>query len=148
MTKLKMAIAGVIGFLTAYLLDPDRGRSRRARLGDQVAARARRGVAALRSKAKYRGGVARGIAYRVIKSLRRNGDEDITGDALLQKIRSEAVGQWKRQADSPNGVEVFVDQGNVAVIGNVANKKDHDRLIELVLEVEGVTTLEDRLSVG
>ena len=148
MDKLKILIAGGIGFLAAYLLDPDRGRSRRARIADQAAARARKGAALLRSKVRYQSGVARGIVHRVTRPLRRNGEEAVRGEILLQKIRSEAVGQWRRLAEDPSPVEVFVDEGNVAIVGAVASKEDRDKLIELVLDVEGVTTLEDRLSVG
>lgn len=142
-----MMIAGAIGFLTAYLLDPDRGRSRRARIADQSAARARRIAEGLRSRVRYQGGVVRGLVHRITNAFPSPGDEDIDADTLVQKIRSEAIGQWRRSATDPNGVEVLVDQGHVAITGTVATKEDHDRLIDLVLDVDGVTTLEDRLSV-
>ncbi len=147
MNKLKLIAAGGIGFLTAYLLDPDRGRSRRAQLADQTAARARRATDWVGSKMRYQRGVAKGIAHRLTSPFRRETDLP-TGDLLLQKVRSEAVGHWEIDAVTPHNVEVDIREGNVMVRGSVASADDRRRLVEAILDVDGVDTLEDRLTVG
>jgi hyperosmotically inducible periplasmic protein len=132
---------GAAAAAAMYLLDPDRGRSRRAQLSDQAAALARKAEENARAKAEYQKGVVQGLAHDLTGPFRPEPEFD---DATLhQKVKSEAVGRW----DGPkNDVEVDVDKGVVTLKGNV-DAENVDDLIRLVEGVPGVASINDQLSV-
>lgn len=135
-------VAAGIGAAIAYLFDPDRGRTRRAKLADQAAARARDATEAAKARAEYQKGVAKGFIHEATETLRpERGYDD---DTLLQKVRSEALGYWP---DSQS-VEVDISNGMVRISGSVEKEADRERLIELIRDVEGVAMIDDRLRVG
>lgn len=142
MRVLFYAVAAAIGAAVAYLFDPDRGRSRRARIADQTAARARDAAGAVKAKAEYQKGVAKGIIHEVTEPLR--GEEAYDDDTLLQKVKSEALGYWP----DPHEIEVDITNGMVRVSGRVGNESDRENLIELIRDVEGVGLIDDRIKVG
>jgi osmotically-inducible protein OsmY len=142
MQILYFAAAAAIGAAIAYLFDPDRGRSRRARLADQASARARDAAGAVKAKAEYQKGVAKGIIHDVTEPLRGEGTYD--DDTLLQKVKSEALGYWPDSED----IEVDITNGMVRVSGTVDNESDREKLIKLIRDVEGVGLIDDRIKVG
>lgn len=131
-----------VGAMLAYLLDPDRGRSRRARLTDQAAARGRDIAQSAKQTLEYQKGVARGVAHDISE---RFEPETTTYDdeTLGQKVRSEVLGYW-----DGNQVEVDITNGMVVVLGSVDDQESHDRLLKMIQEVDGVTIIDDRLEVG
>lgn len=138
-----LLIAGLVSLagLLTYLLDPDRGRARRARLADQVSARGRDVADAVTAKAKYQKGVFEGVAHEVAAIFEEDGVYD--DETLMQKVRSEAIG--------PSGVDagdvvVDITQGTVHLTGSVADKKAHRRLVDLIGKVDGVSDIDDALS--
>ena len=145
MRKIPLVIGGGIGATIAYLFDPDQGRSRRARIRDQMAARARRGLSTLAKQAKFQGGRARGLVHDAMAA--RRSERRFDDETLLQKIRSEAVGPWKIDATEPHDVHVEVDAEKVTIEGRVASPNDRDRLREMVSNIEGVDQIEDALVV-
>lgn len=142
MRVLFLAVGAATGAAIAYLFDPDRGRSRRARLADQAAARARDTADAVKAKAEYQKGVAKGIIHDVTEPLRR--EETFDDDTLLQKVKSEALGYWSDSHD----IEVDITNGMVRVSGTVGNESDRENLIKLIRNVEGVGLIDDRIRVG
>jgi osmotically-inducible protein OsmY len=125
--------------LVAYLLDPDRGRSRRARLSDQMAARARDVADTAKAKVEYQKGVMKGVAHDITEPFRgKNGEFD--DQTILQKIRSEALGRL----DSKSGIEIDVRDGRVTVSGSLEGVEDRARILDLIRRVDGVTEVEDR----
>lgn len=143
MAKLALAAGAAIGAACAYLLDPDRGRSRRARLYDQAAAVARKATRRSKSWAEYQKGAARGAAHRLSKWFKE--EEMFDDDKLLQKIRSEALGP---SAPSREDVSIDVDNGVVTLDGRVSSSGDHEQLLELIAQVEGVAAIRDGVEVG
>jgi osmotically-inducible protein OsmY len=132
---------GAAAAAAMYLLDPDRGRSRRAKLSDQAAALARKAEEKARAQAEHQKGVAQGIAHDLTEPFRPKPDFD--DETLRQKVKSEAIGRW----DGPkNDVEVEVNDGVVTLNGDVDAEKV-DRLIRLVKGVPGVASVNDQLSV-
>lgn len=129
------------GMAIAYLADPDRGRSRRARLGDQSKARLRDAARTTKSKLEYRKGVARGVVHDLFGNLR--GDRDYDDETLLQKVRSEALGYW----DQPGSIEIDITDGTVRLTGEVVGEPARDRLLHLIREVDGVGLIDDRIQV-
>jgi osmotically-inducible protein OsmY len=145
MRKIPMVIGGGIGATIAYLFDPDLGRSRRARVLDQMAAKGRRALATLTSRAEYEAGKARGMVHGAMASRRRPRTFD--EDTLLQKVRREAVGPWKVDAEEPREIHIEVDGEKVTIEGRVTSPADRERLREMVSNVEGVVQVEDALVV-
>jgi osmotically-inducible protein OsmY len=132
---------GAAAAAAMYLLDPDRGRSRRAKLSDQAAGLARKAEEKTRAQAEYQKGVMQGLAHDLTEPFRPEPDFD--DETLRQKVKSEAIGRW----DGPKSdVDVEVNEGVVTLKGNVDTEKA-DRLIRLVKGVPGVASVNDRLSV-
>jgi osmotically-inducible protein OsmY len=134
--------AAAIGAALAYMFDPDRGRSRRAKLTDQAAARARDAAETVKAKAEYQKGVAKGLVHEAKDAFR--AEEAFDDNTLLQKVKSEALGYWP----DPNQIEIDITNGMVRVSGTVDNEPDRDKLIGMIRDVEGVGMIDDRLSVG
>ncbi len=132
---------GAAAAAAMYLLDPDRGRSRRAKLSDQTAALARKAEEKGRAQAEYQKGVVQGLAHDLTESFRPEREFD--DETLDQKVKSEAIGRW----DGPkNDVEIDVENGVVTLKGNV-DTENVDDLIRLVKGVPGVASVNDQLSI-
>lgn len=136
-------IAGLASFaaLLTYLLDPDRGRARRARLADQLSAKSRDVADTVAAKAKYQKGVFEGVAHEVASVF--DEEKSYDDETLMQKVRSEAVG--------PSGVDagdvvIDITDGTVHLTGSVTDKKAHRRLVDLVGKVDGVRGVDDTLT--
>lgn len=139
MTK-AVGVAAVASLLT-YLFDPDRGRSRRAKLSDQLAARGRDAADTVRAQAKYQKGVAEGLAHEA-KSVFEEPRE-LDDETILEKVRSEALGP----ADI-DGSQVWIDVrgGHVSITGSIDDEDGRNRLLKLIEGVEGVNSVEDLTS--
>jgi osmotically-inducible protein OsmY len=134
-------IGAAVAAAGAYLLDPDRGRTRRAKLADQAGATMRTVRDRMMAKARYQKGVARGVAHKMTEPFQEPVEVD--DETLLQKIRSEAVGRWQ---GSKRDIEIDVRDGDVTVRGPA----DPDRageLIRLVESVDGVRSVSDEMTV-
>ena len=135
----KSVITMAAGAAIAYLFDPVSGRSRRARLADQAAARGRDIAEQARSEAEYQTGHVKGFVHEVLDT---DGDVPEDDAELLQKVRSEAIGPSGVPTD---GFEVHVDSGRVVIRGQVPTDVDVDGLIESIRSVTGVRSVEHEL---
>jgi len=126
--------AGVgLGAATAYLLDPDRGRGRRARIADQAAAGARR----LAHRAGQIGRLQAGRLGGVAEELKHREDTPPMLDdaSLAMKVETELF----RNRSVPKGaINVNVEQGVVVLRGEVAEESLRNRIEKLAGRVEGV----------
>ena len=143
MAKLALITGAAVGAACAYLLDPDRGKARRARISDQTAAMARKATRRSKSWVEYQKGTARGAAHKLSKQFKK--EELFDDDKLLQKIRSEALGPW---APVREDISIEVDNGVVTLDGRVSSSGDHEQLLDLISQVEGVAAIRDRVEVG
>ena len=133
---------GAAAAAAMYLLDPERGRSRRAKLSDQAAALARRAETKARAEAEHQKGVVQGLAHDLTEPFRPTPDFD--DETLRQKVKSEAIGRW----DGPKkDLEVEVDKGVVTLKGNLA-AEHMDQLIRLIKGVPGVASVNDQVIVS
>lgn len=128
-----------VGIALMYLMDPDRGRTRRARLADQTAARARDIAEAVQTGIEYQKGVVRGAAHDVADTLRP--EQQFDDETLLQKVRSEALG---RLNGSTSDLVIDISNGEVRLSGSLSTAAERDRLIELIRQVEGVSGVDDQ----
>lgn len=143
MKKLMMILVGAgVGALLLYLFDPDRGRSRRARLADQAAAEARDAAEAVKAKVEYQANVVKGMAHEIADPLRPH--QPVDDDKLLSKVRSEAVGQFESGSD----ISVDISDGRVVITGSVDNDDAREELLKLIESVRGVQSIDDRTVVA
>jgi osmotically-inducible protein OsmY len=129
-----LAAAGVgIGMLAEYLLDPDRGRARRARMRDRSAHTTHRMSDSLNGMSHdvaNRGrGVAMGMRYRIAG---RSADDAVLHD----RVRSELG----RHVSHPHALQVRVDAGVVTLTGDVLAAEEHSarRAVKRIPGVKGV----------
>lgn len=127
-----------VGAAIAYLWDPVSGRSRRARLKDQMAAEVRDAAGAIRKKARFQAGRAKGAVYEALATEEPPRDDR----ELLQKVRSEAVG---RVPGSLDHVDVRVDDGVVYLLGESTDTARERELVERVRDVTGVREVRNEL---
>jgi osmotically-inducible protein OsmY len=129
MFKYLMAMAA--GAAAAMLMDPVRGRSRRARLMDQAGAQARDLKRQMEQRARYERGRVKGMAHEMTHDEAMPTDDE----TLRQKVRSEALGP----AGATN-LEVDVENGTVTLIGDIP---DND-VLRRVRSVTGVADVRVR----
>ena len=133
--------AAAAGAAVAYLFDPERGKGRRARLKDQLAAEGRKTMRDAEKQARYQTGRMKGaVAEHMPSGTIPRSDAD-----LLQKVRSEAVGP----ADFPTEhIEIHVEDG-VVVLGGTLHAPGAERdLIDRIRQVDGVVDIRNELVLG
>jgi hypothetical protein len=137
-----MVAGGVAGgALAAALLDPARGRSRRARLADQAAAAVRRGI-------RGAGRMTRRLRSDVdgrMSAMRHAGDggDPFPDDATLTaKVQSELF----RDQHVPKGsINVNVERGIVVMRGEVPDDAMRGELVSRVERMTGVWAVRNLL---
>jgi nucleoside-diphosphate-sugar epimerase/osmotically-inducible protein OsmY len=144
-------IGGIgVGGALMYLLDPDRGRRRRAYLrdqavhaahvvGDSVAPGASSIARDLGKRARNLSNHVRGAAVEASARLR---DEEVPDEVLVARVRSE-MGHVTHHAQEIN---VRADTGRVTLSG-VVRAGEVKRLLASVAHVRGVRDVENRLEV-
>ena len=134
-----LLFGAALGGAAMYLLDPDRGRRRRALLRDQ-AVKATSNVkdvldAGVRDLAN-RGSAATGRLRSLFK--RRAATDDV----LVERVRSKLG----RYVGHPGAIDVAASNGHVTLSGSVL-RHEHDELLQAVRDVAGVSDIADQLAV-
>jgi uncharacterized membrane protein len=134
-----LTLAGGLGIGAGlmYLLDPDRGRRRRALLRDQAVHAWHQTGDALSVTAEDLANRTRGLVAETGARFRR---EDVTDDVLAERVRAK-IG---RVVSHPRAIEVAVDQGRITLRGPIL-AGELDDLLSAVAAVRGVTDVENRL---
>jgi osmotically-inducible protein OsmY len=133
-----VAGAGALGAALAYFLDPDRGRSRRARAKDQAAAKARRAKEEAERRARYAQGRVEGAKARAQGFGTPTPVDNVT---LAQEVKAALSGL----PFSTQDVTVEAVEGKITLRGQVAEQGEIDQAREAVAAVEGVTEVESHL---
>lgn len=136
---MSFVIGAVAAAVVAYLFDPDRGRSRRARLADQAAARLRDVTENVKAGAEYQQGVVKGAVHDLKEAV--TPEDQFSDDVLLQKVRSEALG---RLDGSTSDLVIDITNGQVRLSGSLDSAEKRERLLELIRGVEGVAGIDDQ----
>jgi len=128
-----------IGAGLMFLLDPDKGRRRRALIRDQMAHATHTAEHAVGKASRDMGNRARGIVARTqsVFSTRRVPD-----DVLVARVRSHLG----HTVSHPRAICVEARDGHVRLTGATL-AREFDYLISSVLSVPGVTQIEDWLDV-
>ena len=134
-------LGAAAGAVASFLLDPARGRSRRARLLDQGAARARRiGRRAEHELRRVRGDVEGRIA--AVRASRSPDTRPLDDVSLNDRVRSIVF----RDATLPKGdLNVNVERGIVVLRGEVPDVATRERLVAEVEAIDGVWSVRDLL---
>src|SRR5262249_31799674 len=132
-----LAIGLAVGARLMYLLDPDRGRRRRARLRDKIKHRAHKAGDALEVAAADLAHRATGRAAETRARFRR---EDVSDPVLVGRVRAKLG----RVVSHPRAIAVAADQGRVTLSGPIL-AGEVDDLLSAVAAVRGVREVENRL---
>jgi hypothetical protein len=128
-----------VGARLMYLLDPDRGRGRRARLRDKVKHGAHKAGDAIETAAADLGHRAAGLAAETRARFRK---ETVSDPVLVERVRAK-IG---RVVSHPRAIIVTADQGRVTLSGPIL-AGEVDDLLAAVAAVRGVSGVENRLEV-
>ena len=126
------------GALGAYLLDPDRGRSRRARLTDQAAALMRRGGRQLDRTGRLVTAAVEGKA----QALRHAGPDEAPANdaALVEKVESELY----RDPTVPKGaININAENGVIVIRGELPDIETRERIEAAIRRIPGVWDVSD-----
>jgi uncharacterized membrane protein len=137
----ELTLLGGIGLGAAlmYVLDPDRGRRRRALARDILVSAANRTPDAIGATARDLRNRARGLAAQAGSMF---SDEGATDEVLVARVRSK----MGRVVSHPGSIEVAADQGRVTLSGPVL-AHEVDDLLSCVRQVPGVAAVDVRLEV-
>lgn len=134
-------IGGVgLGAGVMYLLDPDRGRRRRAMLRDGISARVCDSERFLQKSGRDFGNRARGMAAKTRNRVFPAGP--VEDDVLAERVRSK----MGRYVSHPGGIEVSAAAGRITLRGSIL-ADEASALIRAVESVRGVREVEDLLEV-
>jgi osmotically-inducible protein OsmY len=135
------ALGGIIaGVLGALLLDPQRGKARRAQIVDQGAAIVRRALRGMQRQARHIGSDVQGAAQALQQ--RDGGAADLNDAALAAKVRSELFAD----RTIPKGdINVNVERGVVVLRGEVSDAKLRRELERAAGRIPGVLSVRNLL---
>ncbi|MDQ3764461.1 MAG: BON domain-containing protein [Actinomycetota bacterium] len=139
---LALGLAGAIGALAQYFLDPVRGRTRRARARDQACAAATRPVKRLQRRAEQKGSYLRDRARGAVHEMTTAPTPHADDRALTAKVRSEVLGD-PRYADYTVNVDTV--EGVVSLRGQLRRPDEIRDLVAAVAQVPGVRDVENFL---
>jgi CBS domain-containing protein/osmotically-inducible protein OsmY len=141
MKKGTVLIGGAgLGAGLMYLLDPERGKGRRALVRDQAIRSARKTREAAEATARDAQNRTRGMLYSMKSWV--SPETDLTDDLLVERVRSK-LGMLVRH---PRSIEVTARDGTVILSGPVL-ADEVDSLMAMVSRVAGVSHVENRLDV-
>ena len=132
-------LGAAAGAVASFLLDPARGKARRARFRDQGLALIRR----LGRRTEQIGNRVRadvGGKLAAARAAQRPDAHPIDDATLTDRVRSTVF----RDASTPKGdLNVNVERGIVVIRGEVPNEKTRKRILAEVEAIEGVWSVHD-----
>lgn len=129
-----------LGASAMYLLDPDRGRRRRAMMRDGLLSRAIDSEVFLRKSSRDIGNRARGMAAKTRNRVFPGGP--VEDDVLAERVRSK----MGRYVSHPGAIEVTTADGRVTLRGQILADEARS-LVRAAESVRGVREVEDRLEI-
>jgi hypothetical protein len=136
-----LSFVGGVGIGTAvmYLLDPDRGKRRRALLRDKLVLAQRKTGECIEVTARDVSNRARGIATSIQSRFRSDDADDAV---LIDRVRSKLG----RLVSHPGAIKVAVENGNVTLSGPILEDEVAD-LLSCVKSIQGVNDVNNSLEV-
>lgn len=135
------ALGAVAGAVAAFLLDPARGRARRARLLDQGAATVRRGTRAAQDAVRQARAAVEG-RVAAVRAERAPSTAPIDDVTLTDRVKSTLL----REEEVPGAtISINVERGTVVLRGEVPDDEVRTRLVERAEAIDGVWGVRDLL---
>jgi osmotically-inducible protein OsmY len=132
----KFVKGALVGAAAAYVLDPDQGRARQARLRDQLLAVAGRATRWAGRRSRYTAGRVKG---RVARSIGLGHGATVNDSVLDERVRT----MLRNQPVATDHLTTEVVEGVVRVRGEIASEAD-GRMVRAALAAEpGVQHVED-----
>ncbi len=128
------------GALSLYLLDPDRGRSRRARLGDQAAALLRRAG----RETERVGRVVESTVAGKVEALQRQGTRVAPTDDVTLTAKAESE-LFRDPMIPKSAINLNVERGILVLRGEVPTEQLRRQLEEEAARIEGVWSVRNLL---
>lgn len=144
MSKVKglglLVIGAAGGAAASHFLDPDRGRTRRAKAADQLGAAARTSLREAERQLDYTAGRVKGAAVEAAKTFAP--ERDLDERTLKHKVESEVLGH----VDVPTGEVLVSARGGVVELrGQVSTQSQIDEILNRTRDVQGVRGVENLL---
>jgi gas vesicle protein len=131
-----------VGAGAMFLLDPDRGRRRRALVRDKTRRAARKTRDAIDARSRDVANRTLGAAAEVRSRIAGERAERVGDEVIVQRVRA-ALG---RLVSHPRAIEVVAHDGRVRLSGPVL-AEDVDELLTVVPSIRGVTGFDNQLEV-
>lgn len=137
---MSLGLASAGGALLMYLLDPDRGRSRRAKLADQTGGTVRTVGRKAERLSRFAGAEAHGKRQKLahLKEEKKTYDDA----TLAQKVRSELFSS-RGMPRAP--INISAEAGTVVLVGEVDRPSLIKKAERLVRKMEGVSDVKNLL---
>lgn len=136
--QLTTMLSGVgVGATLMYLLDPDRGKRRRAGVRDKLVSATDKATDAMSATARDLRNRTRGLAATVMSN-----SEPASDEVLVARVRSKLG----RVVSHPSSIEVSANQGRVALHGPIFAHEVND-LLTIVTKIPGVAEVENQLEI-
>lgn len=133
-----MAAAG-LGAGAMYLLDPERGKRRRATIRDKAVHMMRKSTNAMDVTSRDFTNRMQGWGARLRHALRRR---PVSDEMLVNRVRS-SIG---RSVSHASAIKISANQGRITVSGPILAKEVH-RLLKKLYGVRGVSAVENQLEI-
>jgi len=131
-------IAGVgVGAGCMYLMDPDRGRARRARLQDKATSAYREVRTSVEKAQADLANRAHGLLVEAKSALQH---EPVEEDQLIARVRAKLG----RLVSHPHGIDVFAHDGEITLSGTVL-EDEAQQLVSGVGSIRGVSRVCDHM---
>ena len=136
--KTGFLIAGVgVGAGCMYLMDPDRGRARRAQLRDQTTSAFREVRTSMEKAQADLANRAHGLLAQAKSAVQH---EPVDDEQLAARVRAKLG----RLVSHPHAIDVIAHQGRITVSGDVL-EQEAERLVSGVRAIRGVSSVCDHL---
>lgn len=134
---LKYLALGAGGVAAAYFFDPEMGRTRRAKVADQIGGLLRRGKEGAERRAEYEAGRMEGMKHKAIPEAPPENDQ-----VLAHKVESEVLGRW---GHLKGRINVNACEGVVELRGTADSEDEIASLEQDVRKVTGVIDVNNYL---
>jgi uncharacterized membrane protein/uncharacterized protein YwbE len=138
----KLMSAAALGAVAMYILDPDRGRRRRALARDKVESLWAKADDAVAVTTRDLGNRLRGLRIRISHMLSLRKDDVSDDNVLAARVRAK-IG---RAVSHPHAIKVAAHQGRVTLSGPILAHEKR-QLLDVVRKVPGVAEVEDNLEI-
>jgi osmotically-inducible protein OsmY len=143
MNKAVLAVSGAgLGAGLMFILDPERGRRRRAAVRDRATSTWKRSGKVVSKTSRDLTNRTRGVAEAAKSMLNNRGEKNVPDDVLASRVRSK-IGHI---ASHPSAIEVAVEDSRVKLSGPVL-ADEVERLLNAVRSISGVRNVENWLDV-